>query len=136
MPKRTTQKDDPPKMKRIIFGKRASDSRGPSRGEIEQRAYQIFLERGGTDGHAEEDWLQAEYELRREKGRHEERMMEKPADTQHPIHDLFKRRWSPRAFSDQPIEAETLRSALRGRPVGAIFQQRATLAIHRRNEGP
>ncbi|HKQ33938.1 MAG TPA: nitroreductase family protein [Nitrospiraceae bacterium] len=36
-------------------------------------------------------------------------MMEKPADTQHPIHDLIKRRWSPRAFSDQPVEAETLR---------------------------
>ena len=36
-------------------------------------------------------------------------MMEKPADAQHPIHDLFKRRWSPRAFSDQPVEAETLR---------------------------
>lgn len=34
--------------------------------------------------------------------------MEKPADTQHPIHDLIKRRWSPRAFSGQPIEAETL----------------------------
>jgi nitroreductase len=36
-------------------------------------------------------------------------MMEKPADAQHPIHDLFKRRWSPRAFSDQPVEAEKLR---------------------------
>lgn len=35
-------------------------------------------------------------------------MVEKPADTQHPIHDLIKRRWSSRAFSDQPIEAETL----------------------------
>jgi nitroreductase len=35
--------------------------------------------------------------------------MEKPADAQHPIHDLFKRRWSPRAFSDQPIEADKLR---------------------------
>jgi len=35
-------------------------------------------------------------------------MMEKPADAQHPIHDLLKRRWSPRAFSDQPIEAEKL----------------------------
>ena len=35
--------------------------------------------------------------------------MEKPADAQHPIHDLFKRRWSPRAFSDQPVEAEKLR---------------------------
>ena len=36
-------------------------------------------------------------------------MMEKPADAQLPIHDVFKRRWSPRAFSDQPVEAETLR---------------------------
>lgn len=68
MPKRTTQKADTPKMKRIIFGKRTSASRGLSQDEIERRAYQIFLERGGTDGHAEEDWLQAEDELRREKG--------------------------------------------------------------------
>ena len=35
--------------------------------------------------------------------------MEKPADTQYPIHDLIKRRWSPRAFSDQLVEAEKLR---------------------------
>lgn len=35
--------------------------------------------------------------------------MEKPADMQHPIHDLLKRRWSPRAFSDRPVEAEKLR---------------------------
>ncbi|HEX7092511.1 MAG TPA: nitroreductase family protein [Nitrospiraceae bacterium] len=34
--------------------------------------------------------------------------MEKPADAQHPIHDLFKRRWSPRAFSDHPVESEKL----------------------------
>ena len=68
MPKRTTQKEEAPRMKRIIFGKRASASRGPSQDESERRAYQIFLERGGTDGHAERDWLQAEYQLRREKG--------------------------------------------------------------------
>jgi len=67
MPKRTTQKEDTPRMKRIIFGQRASSSRGPSQDEIKRRAYQIFLERGGIDGHAEEDWLQAEYELRQEK---------------------------------------------------------------------
>jgi nitroreductase len=36
-------------------------------------------------------------------------MMEKPADAQYPIHDLFKRRWSPSAFSNQPVEAEKLR---------------------------
>jgi hypothetical protein len=55
-------------MRRIIFGKGASVSRGLSHDEIERRAYQIFLERGSTDGYAEEDWLRAEYELRREKG--------------------------------------------------------------------
>jgi nitroreductase len=36
--------------------------------------------------------------------------MEKPAETQYPIHDLLKRRWSPRAFSAQAIELEKLRS--------------------------
>ena len=38
--------------------------------------------------------------------------MEKPADTQYPIHDLLKRRWSPRAFSDRRVEPATLRSLL------------------------
>jgi len=30
--------------------------------------------------------------------------MEKPADTQFPIHDLLGRRWSPRAFAERPVE--------------------------------
>jgi nitroreductase len=38
--------------------------------------------------------------------------MEKPADTHYPIHELLKRRWSPRAFSDRPVEPDTLRSLL------------------------
>lgn len=29
--------------------------------------------------------------------------MDKPAETQCPLHDLLKRRWSPRAFSEQPV---------------------------------
>ena len=36
--------------------------------------------------------------------------MEKPADTQYSIHDLLRRRWSPRVFDDRPIELEKLRS--------------------------
>jgi len=36
--------------------------------------------------------------------------MEKPADNQHEIHELIRRRWSPRAFSDRPVEPEKLRS--------------------------
>jgi len=36
---------------------------GPSHAEIEQRAYEIHLERGGIHGQDLEDWLQAEREL-------------------------------------------------------------------------
>lgn len=36
--------------------------------------------------------------------------MRKPADTMHPIHDLLKNRWSPRAFSPTPVEAVKLAS--------------------------
>ncbi|MGA8678021.1 MAG: DUF2934 domain-containing protein [Candidatus Acidiferrales bacterium] len=35
----------------------------PTRDEIELRAYQIYIERGGAHGHETDDWLQAEHEL-------------------------------------------------------------------------
>lgn len=38
--------------------------------------------------------------------------MEKPADVQFHIHDLLRRRWSPRAFADQPVEREKIQSLL------------------------
>ena len=38
--------------------------------------------------------------------------MEKPAETRYPIHDLLRRRWSPRAFSERRVEPDTLRSLL------------------------
>ena len=38
--------------------------------------------------------------------------MEKPAETQYPIHELLRRRWSPRAFSDRRVDPSTLRSLL------------------------
>lgn len=38
--------------------------------------------------------------------------MKKPADVQFPIHDLLRRRWSPRAFADQPVEREKIKSLL------------------------
>jgi hypothetical protein len=34
-----------------------------SRDEIERRAFEFYCARGGTHGHALEDWLQAEREL-------------------------------------------------------------------------
>jgi nitroreductase len=36
--------------------------------------------------------------------------MEKPAPVQYPIHDLLRRRWSPRAFDERPVEADKLLS--------------------------
>ncbi len=38
--------------------------------------------------------------------------MQKLAKTEFPIHDLLRRRWSPRAFSDRPVEPEKLCSLL------------------------
>lgn len=38
----------------------------PTTEEIMQRAYEIFLARGGEPGHDLDDWLQAEAELLRE----------------------------------------------------------------------
>ncbi len=38
--------------------------------------------------------------------------MDKPAETQFPLHDLLKRRWSPRAFSEQPVGPDMLLTLL------------------------
>ena len=38
--------------------------------------------------------------------------MLKPADTQYDIHDLLKNRWSPRTFSSQSVDSDTLLSLL------------------------
>jgi nitroreductase len=38
--------------------------------------------------------------------------MDKLAETQIPIHDLIRRRWSPRAFSEQRVESGKLHSVL------------------------
>lgn len=41
-----------------------SGSSEPTAGEIERRAYGIYLARNGAPGNAELDWLQAEMQLR------------------------------------------------------------------------
>lgn len=38
----------------------------PTEDEIRKRAYERYLERGGGDGGAFDDWLQAEQDLRRQ----------------------------------------------------------------------
>ncbi len=40
-----------------------------TREEIEKRAYQLFEERGCRDGHALEDWIDAERELAKPESR-------------------------------------------------------------------
>ncbi len=40
----------------------------PSREEIAQRAFELFLARGGEHGRHEEDWLRAEREVRERRG--------------------------------------------------------------------
>jgi hypothetical protein len=40
----------------------------PAREEIAQRAFELFLARGGQHGHHEEDWLRAEREIRERRG--------------------------------------------------------------------
>lgn len=36
--------------------------------------------------------------------------MQKPAPTDHPVHELVRKRWSPRAFSENSVPPEVLRS--------------------------
>ncbi|MGB2632642.1 MAG: nitroreductase family protein [Candidatus Acidiferrum sp.] len=36
--------------------------------------------------------------------------MKNPAASDHPVHDLIRHRWSPRAFADKPVPPEVLRS--------------------------
>lgn len=39
-------------------------------------------------------------------------MLKKDATTDYPVHELIRRRWSPRAFASSPVAAETLGSLL------------------------
>jgi Protein of unknown function (DUF2934) len=43
-----------------------SVTKDPPTAEIERRAYQIYIGRGGSDGHDLDDWLQAERQLAEE----------------------------------------------------------------------
>ncbi len=36
--------------------------------------------------------------------------MDKPADNTYPVHELIKKRWSPRAFAERPVERDKLLS--------------------------
>ncbi|MCZ7646773.1 MAG: nitroreductase family protein [Planctomycetota bacterium] len=53
-------------------------------------------------------------------------MSEKPAATSYPVHELIRRRWSPRAFAERPVEREKIGSLL----------EAARWAASSRNEQP
>jgi len=46
--------------------------------EIAERAYELYLARGSNDGHAIDDWLEAEQMLRLRRGRRTTEPEEKP----------------------------------------------------------
>jgi Protein of unknown function (DUF2934) len=48
-----------------------------SEGHIRERAYEIYIERGGADGRALGDWLQAESELEKTHGEEASRRKKK-----------------------------------------------------------
>ena len=57
--KRENQKEH----KKDVNGVEPGDAVSLLQKKIALRAYELYLERGGVDGYAEEDWLQAEREL-------------------------------------------------------------------------
>ena len=46
-----------------IANEKPVEARHPSEDEIRCRAYEIYVERGGTPGHELDDWIRAEREL-------------------------------------------------------------------------
>jgi Protein of unknown function (DUF2934) len=57
-----TQTTPPPQAR--TAANTATASTGPTHEQIARRAYELYLARGATDGQAEQDWVQAERELR------------------------------------------------------------------------
>ena len=64
MAKRTSKDEEQPMVRHIFSTQQKPSNNGPAREDIERRAYERYLARGGADGDALEDWLQAEQELR------------------------------------------------------------------------
>ena len=61
--KGTKDMSSPTEKSSLTGGESLTAKARPTREETELLAYQIFIERGGVDGHDVDDWLQAEHEL-------------------------------------------------------------------------
>jgi hypothetical protein len=51
-------------------------------------------------------------------------ILKMPASAEPQVHDLLRRRWSPRAFAQQPVEPTKIGSVLEG-ALGAVRRQAA-----------
>jgi Protein of unknown function (DUF2934) len=60
----TKTKPGPTDMSDVLDTETTADHTEISEAEIRERAFEIYLERGGIDGLDEQDWFQAEKELR------------------------------------------------------------------------
>jgi hypothetical protein len=59
-----TQTTPQPQQARNTATPATAASTGPTHEQIARRAYELYLARGATDGQAEQDWVQAERELK------------------------------------------------------------------------
>jgi hypothetical protein len=66
MAKTTPGKEKTKLVTEIVRDRGQLNGHHPTHEEISRRAYDIFLSRGGEHGRADEDWLQAERELKGE----------------------------------------------------------------------
>ena len=88
-------------------GSQAAARKSPLTQDIERRAYDIYLSRGGADGNDVDDWLQAERqvleELKKEKA--SLRLALAFGVLKAPLEKLFSRRSALFAFSNSGIDS-------------------------------
>ena len=63
MAKPTSKDEEQPLVRHIFSTPQKPDKSGPDQEDMERRAYELYLGRGGAGGDATEDWFQAEREL-------------------------------------------------------------------------
>ena len=61
--------------------------------------------------------------------------MEKPALADHPIHEMMKRRWSPRAFTPRPMPRADILTLLEAARWAASSFNQQPLALPGRDQG-
>jgi hypothetical protein len=62
--KRADRRPDKIEKKPTTLAPKSDDRPDPDEQQIQQRAYELYEQRGRTDGHDLDDWLQAECEIK------------------------------------------------------------------------